>query len=434
MEELTVFWFRRDLRLDDNHGLYQALKSGGNVLPVFIFDPEILTYFPDKSNRQVGFLINAVNSLKHQLLALGSDLHIFYDTPKQVMADLTARYSINRVFANEDYEPDTIRRDEEIAFFLKQKSIDFQLFPDHLVFKPGMVMKPDGTPYTVFTSFANRWKQFLATHSMEEYPTAEVAVHLSSLVQQDVFDYNCLGYRFDANDSVAFNIPETTIKNYHNTRNFPAITDGTTHLGVHLRFGTISIRKLVIIAMQLNEQFLNELIWREFFMHILFHFPHVVNGAFRKKYDHIEWRNNKAEFIQWSNGATGIPLVDAGMRELNATGFMHNRVRMVASGFLTKHLLIDWRWGEAYFAQKLIDYELSSNNGNWQWAAGSGCDSAPYFRIFNPYRQQERFDPKYEYIAQWVPEYGSEAYKSINTLDLALAKERCLIAYKKAIG
>jgi len=434
MEELTVFWFRRDLRLDDNHGLFRALQSGENVLPIFIFDPEILARFPDKSNRQVGFLIHAVNTLKQQLLELGSDLHVFYGAPMQVMADLSARYQINRVFANEDYEPDALRRDEEMILFFKQKSIDFQLFTDQLVFRPGTVMKSDGTPYTVFTPFANRWKQVLETHSIEAYSTAEVIGHLTPMIQSEVFDFNQLGYRLDINDSIAFNIPEAIIANYQNTRDFPAILDGTTRVGVHLRFGTISIRKLGIIAQQLNEPFLNELIWREFFMHILFHFPHVVNGAFRRKYEGIEWRNNEEEFLQWCNGATGITLVDAGMRELNATGFMHNRVRMVVASFLTKHLLIDWRWGEAYFAQKLIDYELSSNNGNWQWAAGSGCDAAPYFRIFNPYRQQERFDPNFEYIARWVPEYNTETYKSINKIDLSSAKERCLIAYKKAIG
>lgn len=433
VEELTVFWFRRDLRLDDNHGLHQALKIGDEVLPVFIFDPDILARFPDKSNRQAGFLIEAVNTLKHQLIALGSDLHVLYGSPIRIMAELTARFPVKRIYANEDYDPESIRRDEEVSLFLKQKFIDFQLFADQLIFSPGMVLKSDGTPYSVFTPFANRWKQLLAAHTMEEYPFAEVAGHLSSRVQVEVFDYNCLGYRYDLANSIAFNVPEQTISNYHNTCDFPALTDGTTHVGVHLRFGTISIRKLVKTARRLNEQFLNELIWREFFMHILFHFPHVVQGGFKKNYDRIEWRNNEEEFIRWCNGETGIPLVDAGMRELNATGFMHNRVRMVVASFLTKQLLIDWRWGEAYFAQKLIDYELSSNNGNWQWAAGSGCDAAPYFRIFNPFRQQERFDPHFEYIARWVPEFNAETYKALNQLDLALVKERCLIAYKSAI-
>lgn len=431
MEELTIFWFRRDLRLDDNHGLFCALKAGENVLPIFIFDPEILIRFPDSSNLQVGFLINAVNSLKLQLRKLGSDLHVFWGTPIHVIADLSNKYLIRHVFANEDYESDNILKDQELALLLSQKSIDFQLFTDHLVFRPGSVLKSDGTPYTVYTPFSKRWKQLLATYSIEEYPMAEVASHLTSMIQLDVFDYQSLGYRFELDNSTAYEIPEKIIVDYHHTRNFPAISDGTTRVGVHLRFGTISIRKLVILANQLNEQFLNELIWREFFMHILYHFPHVAIGAFRKKYDGIEWRNNEDEFLQWCNGETGIPMVDAGMRELNANGFMHNRVRMVVSSFLTKHLLIDWRWGEAYFAQKLVDYELASNNGNWQWAAGSGCDAAPYFRIFNPYRQQERFDPKFEYIARWVPEFNSQKYKSLNQIDLAVAKERCLIAYKK---
>ena len=434
MEELTVFWFRRDLRLDDNHGLYQALKAGVEVLPVFIFDADILARFPDKSNRQVGFLIEAVNTLKHQLIALGSDLHVFYGAPLQIMDDLTARFPVKRVFANEDYEPDAKRRDESVAGFLKQKAIDFQLFADQLIFCPGMVLKSDGTPYSVFTPFANRWKQLLATHPLSDFSIAGLLGHLSSRLQAEVFDYGCLGYRFDASRIIAFKVSEDTIANYHNTRDLPALAHGTTQVGVHLRFGTISIRKLVMTARQLNEHFLNELIWREFFMHILFHFPQVVHGGFRKNYDRIEWRNNEEEFLRWCKGETGIPMVDSGMRELATTGFMHNRVRMVAASFLTKHLLIDWKWGEAWFAQHLIDYELPSNNGNWQWAAGSGCDAAPYFRIFNPLRQQERFDPKFEYIARWVPEFNSETYKALNQLDLALAKERCLMAYKRAIG
>lgn len=432
MEELVVFWFRRDLRLDDNHGLFRALTAGYNVLPIFIFDPSILSRFPDPENRQVNYLINAVETLKQELVGCSSDLHIFHNSPLAVFQQLSEAYAVKAVFANEDYEPMAMLRDEEVRRFLGERSIGFHRFTDHLIRKPGAILKSDQTPYTIFTPFAKRWKQLLAVEDTQAF---RVDLEVQNLLEFKVitpFDYRQLGYAFALESPRKVAIPTSIIAKYHETRDLPAITAGTSRLGVHLRFGTLSIRRLVASAL-VNETFLNELIWREFFMHILFHFPHVAAGSFRKQYDAIAWRNREDEFLDWCNGVTGVPLVDAGMRELNQTGLMHNRVRMVVASFLTKQLLIDWRWGEAYFAQKLLDFELSSNNGNWQWAAGCGCDAAPYFRIFNPVRQQERFDPKFEYIARWVPEYSTDAYRKLLKIDFGEAKERCLATYKRAI-
>lgn len=430
MEETVLFWFRRDLRMDDNHGLYKALKSGYKVIPIFVFDPHILGQFEDKDNRQVDYIINAVFQLKNQLVELNSDLKIFYDAPENVFNELLKTYNIKAVYANEDFEPSTIKRDLDIADFLKSKNVNFRLFNDHVVFAPGTILKSDQTPYVVFTPFSKIWKQSLLPEMLTSYPVEELLQNLYHFEETSTFDFQHIGFSFSLKKQKPIEIPISVIVNYHDTWNFPAIDKGTTKMGVHLRFGTISIRKLVAEALIYNEVFLSELIWREFFIHILYHFPYVANQSFRNKYNSIVWNNNEKDFENWCIGNTGVPLVDAGMRELNQTGFMHNRVRMVVGSYLVKHLLIDWRWGEAYFAQKLIDFELSSNNGNWQWVAGTGCDAAPYFRIFNPYRQQERFDPKFEYIAKWVPDYQSEEYKKVFSLDLKMAKERCLKAYK----
>ncbi len=430
MEELVAFWFRRDLRLVDNHGLFHALKSGYKVLPIFIFDPKILSRYTDFESRQVDFLINAVDGLKQELIQSNSYLRIYYDTPNNVFQKLNNEFNVKVIFANEEYEPYCISRDEKSLEFLKSKNIEFKLFHDHLIRKPGTILKSDGTPYTIFTPFAKQWKKALKQEDIVPFPAKEKFGNLFHTTPFFEFDFDQLGYRFKLKPNVKKIIPLRTIETYDQTRDFPAIKNETTQLGIHLRFGTISIRRLVADAITYNEHFLNELIWREFFMHILFHFPHVVDGTFRSKYNAINWKNNEEEFSNWCNGKTGVPIVDAGMRELNQTGLMHNRVRMIVASYLVKHLLIDWRWGEAYFAQKLLDFELSTNNGNWQWAAGTGCDAAPYFRIFNPFRQQERFDPNFEYIKQWVPEYESESYRKLFTLDLKEAKERCLLAYK----
>src|SRR5690606_1162321 len=294
-----------------------------------------------------------------------------------------------------DYEPYAIERDTQIHDFLQQKNISFITFKDQVIFEKSEVMKPDGTPYTVFTPYSKKWKQKYLSNKPSFLASENYLYNFLQNVTYPFPSLSAIGF-----EDAGMNIPELdigvgTIKNYNETRNIPVL--GTSFVGIHLRFGTVSIRHMVELANKLNEQWLNELIWREFFMMILFHFPHVANQSFRKKYDHIQWRNNEAEFELWCKGETGYPIVDAGMRQLNETGWMHNRVRLVVASFLTKHLLIDWRWGEAYFAEKLLDYELASNNGNWQWAAGSGCDAAPYFRIFNPAEQTRKFDPELKY-------------------------------------
>ncbi|MEI6349069.1 MAG: deoxyribodipyrimidine photo-lyase [Bacteroidota bacterium] len=435
MGEVTVFWFRRDLRIEDNIGLYNALKSGVNVLPIFIFDPQILRQFPDKKNFQINLLIQFVRNLDLQLRTLGTSLSIFHKSPLESFEELLQKHQIKSVYFNEDYEPEAIRRDDEIKRFLETKGVKTHSSTDQVIIKPGNLLKTNHTPYSIFTPFANRWKTILiqTPELLKSVPSEDMATNYLSQDNISTFDFDSLGYTIDNHINITPHISLEIIRNYHLTRDIPALQNGTSRLGVHLRFGTISIRKLVSIAVSLNEQFLNELIWREFFMHILYHFPHAERGSFKPRYDTIEWRNNEEEFLAWCNGETGIPIVDAGMRELNITGFMHNRVRMIVASYLTKHLLIDWHWGEAYFAQHLVDFELSANNGNWQWASGSGCDAAPYFRIFNPYRQQERFDPNFEYIKRWVPEYQSEAYQKLLKTDLNLAKIRCLAVYKKAL-
>lgn len=432
MDEYVIFWFRRDLRLEDNHGFYRALTSGYKVIPIFVFDPDILVEFSDKSNRQVGFIANALRRLNKEFLKLGTSFLIYHQKPEDVFLMLAKLYCIKGVYFNEDYEPKAIQRDLNIEKVLASNSIPVFKFTDQVIHRPGLILKPDHTPYTIYTPFSKQWKKAFTIDSCEKYPSETNLNMLASIQNVDTFDFNILNFKTSLR-GIDFDFPEEIIKNYHLTRDIPSLENGTTHIGIHLRFGTVSVRKIVSLATSLNEQFLNELIWREFFMHILFHFPHVVNGAFKPKYNAIEWRNNEEEFEAWCSGNTGIPMVDAGMRELNSTGFMHNRVRMVVASYLTKHLLIDWRWGEAYFAQHLIDFELASNNGNWQWAAGSGCDAAPYFRIFNPYRQQERFDPNFEYIKHWVPEFQSISYQKLLKNDLVNAKSRCLIAYKNAL-
>jgi deoxyribodipyrimidine photo-lyase len=435
MGEVTVFWFRRDLRIEDNIGLYNALKSGVNVLPIFIFDPQILRQFSDKKNFQINLLIQYVRNLNSQLRTLGTSLSIFHKSPLESFEELLQKHQIKSVYFNEDYEPEAIRRDDEIKRFLATKGVKTCSSTDQVIIKPGNLLKSNHTPYSIFTPFANCWKTILiqTPELVKSVPSEDMTTNYLSQDNVSTFDFDSLGYTIDNHINITPHIPLEIIQNYHLTRDIPALENGTSRLGVHLRFGTISIRKLVSIAVSLNEQFLNELIWREFFMHILYHFPHAETGSFKVRYDAIEWRNNEEEFQAWCIGETGIPIVDAGIRELNITGFMHNRVRMIVASYLTKHLLIDWRWGEAYFAQHLVDFELSANNGNWQWASGSGCDAAPYFRIFNPYRQQERFDRNFEYIKRWVPEYQSEAYQKLLKTDLNHAKIRCLAEYKKAL-
>ncbi|WP_280513750.1 cryptochrome/photolyase family protein [Niastella koreensis] len=427
-----MFWFRRDLRLDDNAGLYHALKGNNPVLPIFIFDTNILDQLPNTSDARVEFIHDALTGMQEQLKELGSTLDVLHDTPLNAFKKLVKQYTIEAVYTNHDYEPYAQERDNRIARFLEEHGIAFHTYKDQVIFEKNEVTKDDGKPYTVFTPYSKKWKVKLNEFYLKSYPTKKYFRHFHQHAPKRIPSLQAIGFEKTGREFPTDSPDNAVIKHYDKKRDFPGVK-GTSHLGVHLRFGTISIRQLAQKASKLNETFLNELIWRDFFQMILWHFPHVGQGkAFKAEYDLIEWRNNEAEFTRWCEGNTGYPIVDAGMRELNATGFMHNRVRMITASFLAKHLLIDWRWGEAYFAEKLLDFELSSNNGNWQWAAGSGCDAAPYFRIFNPYTQTKKFDPDFAYIKKWVPEFEEFTYPGA-IVEHEKARVRCLETYKKAL-
>ncbi len=424
----TVFWFRRDLRLQDNAGLFHALKESEEVLPVFIFDSEILEKLEDKADLRVAFIHQSLTLMQKQLEDLGSTLLVLHGYPLEIFKELTPK----AVYTNHDYEPYARSRDAQVKEILESKGVVFKTFKDQVIFEKGEVTKDDGKPYTVFTPYSRKWKSKLEELALKSFATEKYFDHFKKIVPIALPTLKEIGFQ-----ETSFNFPERLVKQsiveqYDKQRNFPAIA-GTTKLSVHLRFGTVSIRKLAQLALEKNETWLNELIWRDFYHMILWYFPQVETKAFKPAYDKIEWRNNEKEFKAWCEGKTGYPIVDAGMRELNTTGFMHNRVRMITASFLTKHLLIDWRWGEAYFAKKLLDFDLAANNGGWQWAASSGCDAAPYFRVFNPALQTEKFDPKLEYIKKWIPEFGTEKYPN-PIVDHKLARERVLRVYKEALG
>jgi deoxyribodipyrimidine photo-lyase len=425
-KDTTLFWFRRDLRVTDNAGLYRALKKNQNVLPVFIFDTVILDDLDDKADRRVQFIHEALKVVKQSLEEAGSTLMVLHGDPVQLFKNI----KVKAVYTNHDYEPYARVRDAKIKELLESKGVAFHSYKDQVIFEKDEVMKDDGSPYTVFTPFSKKWKAKLNAFYQKSYPTEKYfgnLIHIKPLPFPTLKD---IGFEYTETIFPERAVKMSIIKNYHEKRDIPGI-NGTSRLGVHLRFGTVSIRTLVQLAVKKNETWLNELIWREFYQMILWHFP-KVEQAFKPQYDRIQWRNNTKEFELWCEGKTGYPIVDAGMRELNATGFMHNRVRMVVASFLTKHLLIDWRWGEAYFAKKLLDFDLASNNGSWQWAAGSGCDAAPYFRVFNPMLQTQKFDPDLTYIRKWVPELDTPAYPK-PIVDHSAARERVLEAYKVAL-
>jgi deoxyribodipyrimidine photo-lyase len=430
--EINVCWLRRDLRLQDNAALYYALKEGRPVLPLFIFDRNILDQLENKEDRRVEFIYETLRRLQQELLALGSSLEVHYGFPLEIMRQLADKYSIDKVFCNTDYEPYAAERDEAVARLLKENNIGFASFKDQVIFDKDEVLKDDGSPYTVFTPYSKKWKARLNDFYLKPYPVEIYTKHFYQQQPQPLPSLEQMGFRPISSPFPSSTAPESIIRNYSSQRDFPGI-DGTSRLSVHLRFGTISIRALVAKAVSWNQTYLNELIWREFYQMILWHFPRVGKGfSFKPEYDAIRWRNNEQEFKRWCEGKTGYPIVDAGMRELNATGYMHNRVRMIVASFLTKDLLIDWRWGEAYFAEKLLDFDLAANNGGWQWAAGSGCDAAPYFRVFNPWLQTKKFDPDLKYIRKWVPELDSFDYPQ-PMVDHNLARERCLEAYSVAL-
>ena len=429
----AIFWHRRDLRIQDNTGLFHALKSGRQVIPIFIFDSEILTKLENKSDSRVTFIHDQLSRLKSEYEQYGSDLRVYTGNPIDVWQKLINEHQLIEVYTNHDYEPYAIQRDKTIKALLEKEGIKFQSFKDQVVFEKSEVVKDNGSPYTVFTPYSRKWKLKLEETGIEINEVEPLLENLARLDSKSMPSLNSIGFERSQTSFPELLVNQDLIKKYHVKRDIPSIR-GTSRLSVHLRFGTVSIRKLVNIALVLNETWLNELIWREFYMMILFHFPKVVNHAFKEKYERIPWRNDEREFDAWCTGKTGYPIVDAGMRELNETGFMHNRVRMIVASFLTKHLLIDWRWGEAYFASRLNDYELSSNNGGWQWAAGTGCDAAPYFRVFNPYTQTEKFDKELKYVRKWVPELDDPSKYPEPIVEHKFARNRAIDTYKKALG
>lgn len=432
MTKISIFWFRRDLRLSDNTALYYALKEGLPVLPIFIFDIHILDKLEDKKDARVQFIHDTVASLDQKLKALGSGIRTFYGTPLEAYESLTNDYDIASVFTNRDYEPYANQRDQEVETYLSKKNIGFYTFKDHVIFEKEEIVSGSGTFYKVFTPYSKVWRVKYAENKPQILPDASESTHWLRWNAGVIHSLTEMGFDTSGIIIPPLNIDEDIVRKYDEQRNFPAL-DATSKLGIHLRFGTISIRQLATKTEKLNWTYLNELIWRDFYAMILANNPHVAEKAFKPQYDHIPWRHDEEGFEKWCQGMTGYPIVDAGMRQLNKTGFMHNRVRMIVASFLTKHLLLDWRWGEAYFAEKLLDFDLASNNGGWQWAAGTGTDAQPYFRVFNPQSQTEKFDPQLEYIRKWVPEYGTNAYPK-PMVDHKFARQRAIDTYKAALS
>jgi deoxyribodipyrimidine photo-lyase len=428
---VNIIWFRRDLRLNDQAALYHALKEGLPVVPIFIFDRNILDELENREDSRVEFIHKALTTIQHQLLKLGSTLEVFFGFPEKLFPMLVEKYSIRTVFANHDYEPYARSRDKKIEEILKNDNILFKTYKDQVVFDKNEILKEDGKPYTIFTPYSRKWKTNLNDYYLSSFPTER---YLSIFFKQPGIQLPTLAQMGFRTTGMSFPKPswsDSMLLQYTQQRDFPAKA-GTSKLSVHLRFGTISVRQLAREVSLMNETYLNELIWRDFYHMILWHFPRVVGHAFKTEYDRIKWRNNEQEFEAWCKGVTGYPIVDAGIRELNQTGFMHNRVRMIVASFLVKHLLVDWRWGEAFFANKLLDFDLAANNGGWQWAAGSGCDAAPYFRIFNPYLQTKKFDPALDYTRKWVPEMEEFNYPR-PIVDHDFARKRCLEVYSAAL-
>lgn len=431
--KVNIMWFRRDLRLYDNAALYHSLKSNNPVVPVFIFDRNILDKLDDKTDRRVAFIHAALQNMQHTLTGLGSSMEIYYGFPPEIFTSLLEKYTIEKVFTNHDYEAYALEREAVIEKLLLSQGATFHTYKDQVIFEKNEVIKDDGTPYTIFTPYSKKWKARLTPFYLKAFPAEKYFSKFYQQPRQQIPLLADMGFEETEKAFPSQELQENIVRKYTEKRNFPGLENGTSKMGVHLRFGTVSIRELANRAIPLNETYLNELIWRDFYHMILWHFPQVGKGkSFKPAYEYISWRNNEWEFQQWCDGNTGYPIVDAGMRELNATGFMHNRVRMIVASFLTKHLLIDWRWGEAYFAQKLLDFDLAANNGGWQWASGSGCDAAPYFRVFNPALQTEKFDKQLVYIKKWVPEFQEFSYPK-PIVEHEVARKRVLEVYAKAL-
>lgn len=431
-EQVNIFWFRRDLRLHDNAGLYHALKSNNPVIPIFIFDRNILDDLEDKKDHRVEFIYEAIEELQFQFANMGSSLEVYYGFPYDVFKTLLDKYKIEKIFTNNDYEQYAIDRDNEIARLAEKHGAKFFSYKDQVIFEKDEVIKDNKTPYTVFTPYSRKWKVLLNDFYLKNYPVEKYIHNFFKQPPVEIPSFESMGFERANKPFPSKEVSHRILQHYKEQRDFP-YAEGTSRLGIHLRFGTISIRELAQLALDTSKMYLNELIWREFYQMILWQFPHVRKGAsFKKEYDNIQWRNNENEFEAWCKGRTGYPIVDAGMRELNATGFMHNRVRMITASFLTKHLLIDWRWGEAYFAKKLLDYDYAANNGGWQWAAGTGSDAAPYFRVFNPTLQTQKFDKDLVYIKKWIPELNSFDYPA-PIVEHEFARKRALETYGKVL-
>jgi deoxyribodipyrimidine photo-lyase len=431
-EAISIFWYRRDLRLFDNKSLQYALKDDKPVLPLFIFDTDLILDL-DKNDRRIAFIYNEISNIKKQLNLLGKDIIVEIGKPAEIFSKLTKLYNIAAVYSNKDHEPYGIKRDKEIELILSNQGIKFVQYLDHLIADKSLILKEDGKPYSIYTPYKNKFKQIISDADFKDYNIKKYQNNfLSAKTNFELPSLEKIGFRNKNYNFPNRKINNEIISNYHLTRDIPSV-EGTSRLGIHLRFGTISIRQVFREASSLNNTFINELIWREFYAMIMWHFPQVVYASYKIRYDNIKWVNNEKDFKAWKNGKTGYPLVDAGMRQLSETGFMHNRLRMLCASFLCKHLLIDWRWGEAYFAEKLLDYELSSNNGGWQWCAGSGSDAAPYFRIFSPERQRIKFDPENIFIKKWVTEYNTTEYPK-PIIEHNFAVERCKKIYKQALS
>ena len=431
MNTINIFWFRRDIRLEDNHGLFQSLDSENKTLPLFIFDTNILDELP-RDDHRVTFIHKQLQKMQEKLNDQERSMCIKHGDPEEIIKELLSEYNVASVIVNEDYEPDAIKRDQKIQKLCEEEDVVFKQYKDQVIFHKDEVVKDDGTAYRVYTPYKNQWKeQFDADEHTQSFDSES---KLNNLIEDKNLPWLSLediGFEESNIEAPSYTIDEELLKKYSKTRDIPS-EDGTSHLSTYLRFGTGSVRRLVRTAYTAKDHtFLHELIWREFFMTVLWHFPYTAHQAFNEQYDYIQWENGDSDFEAWKEGKTGYPIVDAGMRELNQTGYMHNRVRMITASFLTKHLLVDWRKGERYFAEKLFDFELSSNVGNWQWVAGTGVDAAPYFRIFNPHTQLEKFDPNGEYVKRWVPEYGTDEYVD-EIIEHKKARERCLERYQAA--
>ncbi|MGK0297481.1 MAG: deoxyribodipyrimidine photo-lyase [Gammaproteobacteria bacterium] len=428
---MNIFWFRRDLRLEDNAALFAALQSG-ETLPIFIFDTNILDKLNDTNDRRVSFIYEKIQYLKNEIESTGGTLLVFHGKPVDIFRQLLKDFQIDCVYACKDYEPYAVKRDAQVQTLLRKNNVILELIKDHVIFESNEVLKKDDTPYIIYTPYMRAWKKRLGEVQYEHYASEDLSHQFKKQKPASLLNLNDIGFVQVEHGVEEPCLEPDILQRYHRTRDYPH-EDASSYIGPHLRFGTISIRTVISIALDMNETWLNQLIWREFFIQILSHFPRTASKSFREKYDAIPWRNNKKEFNKWCDGKTGFPIVDAGMRQLKETGYMHNRVRMITANFLSKLLLVDWRWGEKWFAEELLDYEMANNIGGWQWSAGSGCDAAPYFRIFNPDTQIKKFDPEYKYIKKWVPEFDTADYP-LPMIDYRDARQRALAVYKTALS